>query len=72
MLYMVSTPSPYTKEAIKVYFSGAVRTVKLYNDYNIVLQAWKGMLDSDGVVALPSTSAPATNTDDQFEDYSKI
>ena len=30
------------------------------------------MLDSDGVVALPSTSAPATNTDYQFEDYSKI
>ena len=30
------------------------------------------MLDFDGVVALPSTSAPATNTDDQFEDYSKI
>ena len=24
------------------------------------------MLDSDGVVALPSTSAPATNTDYQF------
>ena len=30
------------------------------------------MFDSDGVVALPSTSAPATNTNDQFEDYSKI
>ena len=29
MLYMVSTPSPYTKEAIRVYFSGAVRTMKL-------------------------------------------
>ena len=28
--------------------------------------------DNNGVVALPSTSAPATNTDDQFEDYSKI
>ena len=30
------------------------------------------MLDSDGVVALASASAPATNTDYQFEDYSKI
>ena len=29
MLYMVSTPSPYTKAAVKIYFSGAVRTMKL-------------------------------------------
>ena len=29
MLYiMVSTPSPYTKEAMKEYFSGAVRMMK--------------------------------------------
>ena len=30
------------------------------------------MLDSDGVVVLPSASAPATNTDDHFENYNKI
>ena len=36
MLFTWFPPSPYTKEAIKVYFSGDVRTMKLY-DYNIVL-----------------------------------
>ena len=33
---------------------------------------WKHIADNIGDVALPSTSAPATNTDDQFKDYSKI
>ena len=37
MLYMGSTHSSHTKEAIKVYFSGAVRIMKLYNNYNILL-----------------------------------
>ena len=42
MLYMVSTPSPYTKEEVKY-----VVLLFIVNCFTLLVQAWKGMFDGE-------------------------
>lgn len=45
MMYMVCTPSPHTKEEIKVQLTVYSRVVIM------IYKAWKGTLDAEGFVA---------------------
>ena len=51
MLYMVSTPSPHTKESIKATLQAMISNLEnnnnYYNNIIILIQAWKGMLDGE-------------------------
>ena len=42
LLYMVSTPSPYTKEEVKVCSAAFI-----VNCFILLIQAWKGMFDGE-------------------------